>query len=253
MRSRVQRIAIFAALQWECRAVLRALAALERGRIDRFTCWRSTQRGRDVSVVKTGVGIARAGAAAAAVDLSQFDLIVSAGCAGGLRDDLAPGDLVIASTITGAGASGTFNSEARYRAYALEIARTVGLRVCEGAVLCSAAVLATADAKRAACENGAVAVEMEGAPIAAGAAAAGVPFLSVRAVLDAVEHDMVFPPTVLDPDRGTLRPLATAAYLTSHPRVWPALPTLRHLHDAASDALVRFFSAWLRSTVPTAE
>jgi nucleoside phosphorylase len=253
MRSRVERIAIFSALQWECRAVLRALTALERGRVDRFTCWRSAQRGRDVLVVKTGIGIARAAAAAAAVDLSQFELIVSAGCAGGLRDDLIPGDLVIASTITGAGASGTFNSEARYRTCAIEFAHAAGLRACEGAVLCSAAVLATEDAKRAACQNGAVAVEMEGAPIAAGAAASGVPFLSVRAVLDAVEHDVAFPPTVLDPDRGTLRPLAAAAYLASHPRVWPALPALRHLHAAASDALVRFFCAWFRSTVASIE
>ncbi len=242
----MDRVVIFAALQWECRAVLGGLRNLRRDRVESFTSWYAASEGTEVIVVKTGVGVDRAAAAAAAVgDLSRFALMVSAGCAGGLDPTLLPGDLVLATALNGDGARGSMPTDARYRADAMHVAAKAGLRTVEGPVVCSATVLATATEKRAAAAAGAIAVDMEGAPVAAAAAARGVPVLSVRTVLDGAEHAVVVPPGLINPVRGSVRPLATAAYFAMHPRAALELRALRRLQDAAHESLERFFAHWL--------
>src|SRR5262245_31906413 len=100
----MERIAIFAALQWECRTALPAVAQLRRTRIGAFTVWQGHAAQREVWVVKTGMGVQRAGAAVDATCAAQsFDLIVSTGCAGGLAPVLQPGDLTVATSISGDG------------------------------------------------------------------------------------------------------------------------------------------------------
>jgi len=249
----VERLAIFAALQWECRAVLGRLPQVRRGRIDAFTCWRAQANGFDVLIVKTGVGVTRAAAAIGALgDLAPFSLIVSAGCAGGLDGALRPGDLVLATALSGDGTRDALPTDAVRRADARQMASAAGIRTVEGPIVCSAMVLATVAEKRAAAAGGAVAVEMEGGPIAAAAAAAGIPFLSVRTVLDCAEHAVPVPPGLMDPASGAVRPLATAVYLATHPRAIIELRALQRLQIAARDSLERFFTTWLGPARPTA-
>ena len=244
--SPVQRIAVFAALQWECRTVLKHLRQVRRVRLGAFTCWQGRGARYEVWVVKTGMGVERAAAAVDAMGAAHgCDLFVSTGCAGGLAPALLPGDLVIASTISGDGTSGTLTTAALPRAHALQAAETAGLRRVEGSLLCSATVLATASEKRAAAARGAVVVEMEGGAIAARAAAAAVPLLSVRAILDAAEHEVRLPGTLIDPASGNLRPLALAGYVATHPFVVAELLAMQRMQSAARDSLERFFGRWL--------
>ena len=94
----MERIAIFAALQWECGAVVRHLRRVERSRLGAFTLWRSRAARHEVWVVKTGVGVQRAAAAVDALgDATRFALLMSTGCAGGLAPELRPGDLALAT------------------------------------------------------------------------------------------------------------------------------------------------------------
>lgn len=243
---RVERIAIFAALQWECRAVLHALRQLRRVRLGAFRGWQGRVGQREVWVVKTGVGVQRAAAAVDAAGGAQaFQLIVSTGCAGGLAPALQPGDLALATAITGDGTDGALTTTAAQRARALRAVAAAGLRGLEGPLLCSATVLATLADKRAAAAAGAVVVEMEGGAIAARAAAARVPFLSVRAVLDGADHQLEMPGTLIDPTTGGLRPLALASYVATHPRAIAELRALQRMQHAARDSLERFFGHWL--------
>jgi adenosylhomocysteine nucleosidase len=105
--------------------------------------------------------------------------------------------------------------------------------------------MATAAAKRAAAAtHGTVAVEMEGAPIAARAAQIGVPFVSVRAILDTLETELGHSGRFIDQDNGTFKPLALAAHLATHPSVLPDVLALQRMRDAAQKSLKRFFGAW---------
>jgi nucleoside phosphorylase len=242
----MERIAIFAALQWECRSAVRPLRQVRRSRLGPFTVWQGSARRYEVWVVKTGIGMERAAAAVDAVgDLTRFALVMSTGCAGGLSLQLAAGDLVLATAIVCESAPTGRATHPALRAQALRIADAAGLRVSEGTVVCSATALASAAAKRAAAAGGAIAVEMEAEPIAARATRAGVPFLSVRAILDPAADELCIPDVLADATTGNVRPLAAARYLAAHPNAIPQLIGLRRLQRAARESLERFFEHWL--------
>jgi nucleoside phosphorylase len=99
------------------------------------------------------------------------------GWAGGLRDDLAVGDIVIADRALTTGRSDV-------NCLALPLPGTA--RVHFGPVLTAGHVVAAPAAKRAAAVCGALAVEMEAYPLAAWAAQREVPFIHGRVILDTV-------------------------------------------------------------------
>jgi adenosylhomocysteine nucleosidase len=242
----MERIAVFAALQWECRAVVRQLHQVRRDRLDGFTRWRGSAPRCEVVVVKTGIGMQRAAAAIDALgDLAQFRLIVSTGCAGGLAPHLDPGDLVLATAVVCDATAARRATDCAWRADALTAVAGAGLRGAEGPMLCSAAALASAAAKRGAAAAGAIAVEMESDSIAARAAGAGIPFLSVRAILDGADHELCVPDRLTNAATGSVRPLAVAGYVATHPNVISELIALQRMQRAARESLERFFARWL--------
>lgn len=241
-------IVVFAALGWECRPVLRALRGVRRLSDLRVPAWRGAARLGEVWVVRTGVGPRRAAAAAAAVDLSACALVASTGCAGGLAPALRCGDLVLASAVHADDARHDTDPPTRARLLALATAR--GLRIHEGPIHCSAALLAARQDKRRAAATGAVAVEMEAGPIAAAATAARRPFVSIRAIIDTAEDDVTLLARIGDPQSGQLRPSDLAAHVLRHPGSIAELWRLRRAQRASRDALRRFFACWFDEKVP---
>ncbi len=242
----MERIAIFAALRWECRPILRHLRRIERGGVAQCTFWRGEASGREIWLVKTAVGEQRAAAAVRAVCEDRFDLFLSTGCAGALSPELVPGDLAIATAVIG-NASGTqYQTDPVHRERARVAAQRAALRTVVGPVLCSPRVLASVAAKQAAAiSTGSVAVEMEGAAIGALAQQAGVPFASVRAILDTATTELPAAGEFLDPQTGTVRPLDVVRYLARQPGALSQLLTLRRMMMAAQSSLEKFFQAWL--------
>jgi adenosylhomocysteine nucleosidase len=239
-------VVIFAAMRWECLPLVRQLRRVERHHTPAAGVWRGAIGDRRVAVVRTGIGLERAAAAAAAVEIGGADLIVSTGCAGGLAATLAAGDLVLATAIAGADGAPSMAVDAAARTRAGEAARRAGLTILEGPMLCSPVVLPGAAEKQAAyARTGAVAVEMESAAIARRAAAAGIPFMSVRVVLDPSAVTLQYAGRFVDPQSGALRPLALARHLVSHPKVVGDLVTMQRMVRAVQDSLGRFFAAWL--------
>jgi adenosylhomocysteine nucleosidase len=244
----VERIAIFAALRWECRPILRHLRRVERGRVAQCALWRGQASGREIWLIKTAVGEQRAAEAVRAVRKERFDLFFSTGCAGALSPELVPGDLAIATAIIGNASGVQYQTDPVHRERARVAAQRAALRTVVGPVLCSPRVLASVAAKQAAAvSTGSVAVEMEGAAIGALAQQAGVPFASVRAILDTAATELPGSGDFLDPQTGTVRPLDVVRYLARQPGALSQLLTLQRMMTAAQSSLDKFFQAWLVS------
>ena len=241
----VERIAIFAALQWECRAVVRQLRCVSRSRGAACTFWRAAVPGREIWVIKTAVGEERAAAATNVLrDAGRFDLFFSTGCAGALSPQLTPGDLTVATTVIGQ--SARFDTDSAQRECAVATAQRAALPATVGPVLCSPRALVNVAEKRAAAlETGAIAVEMEGAAIAAVAQRVGIPFLSVRAVLDTAETELPEAGDFMDPQTGSVKLLDVLRHVARQPAAVSELFTLQRMMSAAQRSLEIFFQAWL--------
>ena len=240
--------AIFCALHWECRPVVRALRQVRRRRIDRWKAWGASVGSSEIVVVQTGVGPERAGEAARAVaDSGGFDLFLSAGCAGALDGALQAGDLVVARAIVAHGTR--FDCDPAVEARAVEVCDRLKLPVRCGAVLTSPTVLTTADARREAVESsGAIAVEMEAAAIAQVASERGVGIGEVRAILDSADVELHESGDFMDPSSGRLRPLEVLRFVATNPSAASHLIALRRMMISAERSLERFFSAYLETS-----
>ena len=187
--------------------------------------------GLDVMVGVSGARPARARAAATRLIAGGAPALVSFGLAGGLQPGLVAGDLVVARAVVVPGGARIAADQA-WRARLIELLQAGGLRPVEGALAGSERLVASPAAKALLHASAAAcAVDMESHLVAAAAAAAGLPFLVVRAIADASRGAI---PTVaqsaLDAS-GEPRPATVLAGLLRRPQELPAL--LRLGRDSA--------------------
>ena len=144
----------------------------------------------------------------------RAEAIVSWGLTGALRDDLAIGDWVI-----GTGVSGGFDHDCDAGWQERVLAALPGARTGR---FHADGLLADAPAKRALGSSGRVAVDMESHIAARVAAAHGLPFAILRVVSDRVDDEM--PPAVLVSmgPKGRTDYARVAASLARHPAQVPA-------------------------------
>ena len=167
------------------------------------------------------------------------ELVIGTGVVGALSSGLKPGDLVLSDRILLIDGEGQVAeqviavSDSHLRAVGRSLA-SAGIAYSTGAILTSHRVLATgAEKRRAKDSTGAIAVDMETAAIAAEAAARGLPFVAIRAVLDEVDDEVVGA-EMADAD-GNVRPLAATSYLIRNPATMLKLPRMiRNLSRATA-------------------
>jgi adenosylhomocysteine nucleosidase len=185
-------VLLIAALDIELRSVARALGAAPRaGRV------RGRMGGADAVALAIGLG----GGARRAVAEERPRVVVSCGFSAALDGAAAPGDIVLGVRVrdeTGEELAAPA-SLLRAAAQALE-----GVRHLEGDLICTTSVATTEEGKRALARPGAVALDMESHPVASAAAAAGVPWLAVRAIVDPLASSL--PPFTRDARSGYLWP-----------------------------------------------
>jgi 4-hydroxy-3-methylbut-2-en-1-yl diphosphate reductase len=180
-------LTVCAPLAFEARALRRGLAG----------------SGGDIRVVRTGYGPKRAAAAAARIAASSPDMLAVGGVGGALTDDLQVGDIVVASQVT----DGTTTVECTSAPLLAGELRRAGLRVQTGPVATVDRLVQNgAHAKLAA--TGVIAVDMESAPLLAGAA--GAPAVVIRAISDTPRRP-VFSPGIVTGGLAALRSLRQAA------------------------------------------
>jgi adenosylhomocysteine nucleosidase len=209
--------------------------------IDGLHGFRAEIGGKEFAVVGHGIGHRRATEAAlrAFDSIPGAELVVGTGVVGALSSGLKPGDLVLSDRILMFDGDGHVAeqmiavSDSHLRAVGRSLA-SAGIAYSTGAILTSHRVLATGAEKRRAKEStGAIAVDMETAAIAAEAAARGLPFVAIRAVLDEVD-DEVLGAEMADAD-GNVRPLAATSYLLRNPATMLKLPKMiRNLSRATA-------------------
>jgi 4-hydroxy-3-methylbut-2-en-1-yl diphosphate reductase len=185
------RLTVCAPLGVEARALRAGLAAeLSAGRAE---------------VLRTGYGPARAAAAAARIARSAPDMLAVGGVAGALTDDLQVGDLVVATEVS-YGASAVSCPSAPLLAGELQRA---GLRVSAGPVATVDRLVSHGQHAELAA-TGVIAVDMESAPLLAGAA--GQPVVVLRAISDTPARP-VMSPRIVTGGLAALRSLREAAPL----------------------------------------
>jgi adenosylhomocysteine nucleosidase len=156
-------------------------------------------------IAVTGMGADRARAGADRLITQGARLLVSWGTAAALAPGLRAGDLLLPPSVRCG--SQDLAVDPVLRQHLLEKLPD-GIRARQGTLLQSAEVVRNSvDKQRLLSQTGADAVDMESGAVALAAQTAGVPFLVVRAVVDA--HDVTLPACVLD---------ATDAFGRAHPR-----------------------------------
>jgi len=201
----------------------------------------------DFRLVCTGVGPERA-AQATRQHATPGSVIVSTGCCGGLVPGASPGMLVVPRAVLHVA---TMVTEApppdvELRRLSRRLAEQLGLH-------CSARPLATVEnalltprSKRE-CHHrcGAVVVDMETAAIAEVAAQLGLPYVSIRVVLDTVDESLPPMPGPMRDARGRLQPrrLLDAA---RRPRDLLTLASLAYRLRSASGGLGRCIAGLMR-------
>ena len=230
---------VLTAMAWEAAAVR---AVLEQVQPEREGVWRGWCRGREIVLVRGGMGPRRAEHAVDEFTDTPLAAVYSVGCAGALVPELSVGQLVLAPAVRmfdGAGRLTTCEADPRLLADVQSAARQAHVATTDGAVFTSTRVLPTPGKKRAcAVRTECVAVEMESGVHARFAAGRGLPFAVVRVILDSL--DMVIPAMrgVIRPDGG-IRPVAAFRHLAVHPWQTGSLMRLQRCRKQAADTISR--------------
>jgi nucleoside phosphorylase len=241
-------LAIFAALDWERRAVTSALRDVTPTGAGRWTARLRADDGPSL-VVRTGIGPERARAAAREVpDARAF---ISCGCAGALVPWLRPGDVVVASAVVPVAGDGRAADPLPADSALAASAAASGIRVHVGPFVSTPTVLWTAREKASTGVADALVVEMEGAALAAEARARGIPFIGVRVVLD-VQAQALPALVVVDEASGEIRAGRAAAAVAVRPWLWPAVARLARQTRVAERALRAVVVALAREGVASA-
>jgi len=221
-------VAAFTALGWETRAVLSALRDVVPADAPRR--WRGRLGdGRSCLVVQTGMGGARAGAAAH--EVPPASAFLSLGCGGGLLPWLRTGDIVVATEVV------QLDASCRPGPRGVAVVPRVELGAQAGVVASSPGALVTTAEKTAAAGCGALLVDMESWALAAEAAARGVPFAVVRVVLDVAADELPGLAGAVDAATGDLDPWRAARLLLPRPWLWPAALRLARQQGEAEHRL----------------
>jgi 4-hydroxy-3-methylbut-2-en-1-yl diphosphate reductase len=171
---------------------------------------------RGARVYRTGMGPARARAAARELLKEQGDRVLVVGFCGGLDEGSEPGEVIVADEVRAdprARAAGGADRQEHWRcAGSQELAAALsghGLAIRRGPLV-SVSRLVLGEERNALHESGAIAVDMESLWLAAGAGSR--PFGVVRIVLDSPSHELLRPAAALRAVRAgrALRRVAAA-------------------------------------------
>jgi adenosylhomocysteine nucleosidase len=217
--------------------------------LDGLQGFRAEIDGKQYAVVGHGIGYRRATETSRRTFelIPGAELVIGTGVVGALSSGLKPGDLVLSDRVLSIHGDGEAAEEVivagdANRHAAAHALATAGIAYSTGAILTSHRVLATGAEKRRAKEStGAIAVDMETAAIAAEAAARGLPFVAIRAVLDEVDDEVVGA-AMADAD-GNVRPIAATAYLLRNPGTTLKLPRMMRSLSRATAAIADALTA----------
>jgi adenosylhomocysteine nucleosidase len=244
-------VGLIAAMPEEVRPLLRRVAGWQACRVGRFSGYRFRLGGRDCLLVRSGIGLQRAGEAARAlVAEARPSLLVSFGVAGAVRDGLQIGDVVAigsASLLDQWGRPGLVVDLARWSVPAQAAAAETLALVGGGARLVWGTALTTPGAQAVQAEALAMEnplLEMETTAIAQAAVEYNIPLVGLRGVSDNPAQPLPIDPSAVMDEDYHLRIGRLAGILARRPGIMLQLGRLhRNTALAAENAAVAVVAA----------
>ena len=241
-------IAILGAVTEEIAGIKREINISDRVRLDKSEAWFGKYQGRNIVLVRTGVGRKRAqNATQQVIDKFNPEVIISMGYAGALTEGLNVGDMFVASTIFSPESdSNSFEMDDPKNLKWLELAKNTpppeNVKLKIGRLITVDMVVHTPKAKK---ELGsrfrAEAVEMETLEIALLTRVNKIAFISIRGISDAVNHELIDCSSFLGSD-GELSKLRAGWYVLTHPKSLKNAFSLRSNTQIATQNLTDFIS-----------
>ena len=239
-------IAILGAVSEEIAGIKREINISDRVRLDKSEAWFGKYQGRNIVLVRTGVGRKRAqNATKQVIDKFNPEVVISMGYAGALTEGLNVGDMFVASTILSPESDSTsFEMDDPKNLKWLELAKktpppeNVKLKI--GRLITVDMVVHTPKSKKElGIRFGAEAVEMETLEIALLARVNQIAFISIRGISDAVNHELIDCSSFLGSD-GELSKLRAGWYVLTHPKSLKNAFSLRSNTQIATQNLTNF-------------
>ncbi len=242
-------IAVFAAMSRELAGLERRLAGRERAAAGECPLRLGYCGDKRVLLCRTGAGKRAEGALRAVLEGHRPWLVLSVGVCGALDPELRAGDLVLCESVQAASSADSQAAPVRsgegLLSQALAAAGAAGLSVRIGQSLTVDRVAgepAEKDALRQ--STGLDVVEMESYWVGMVARESGLPFLTVRVVLDEQGDTLPVLPGVVQPD-GSQRLWRALPYVLRHPGRVPSLLRVALSERRALGNLTRFLEAFV--------
>ncbi len=248
-------ICILGAVKEEIAGIKGRMKIDERLRFGKADIWRGIWEGKRITLVRTGVGKKRAKDVLTQV-LNHFPItmVISIGYAGGTHPDLKTGNLLIADRVLDTPKDGnppeviTVTATLAEKAASLQKSDEHDFKytLFKGCLLTVEQVIHRPEDKKALGEKySALALDMETSELAKIAAKRDVPFLSVRAISDTVEEELVDVSSFVEPD-GEISKLKAGWYVLTHPASLRKFIALKDIAQQATKNLTEFLIAFLR-------
>ena len=226
-------LTVTAALPWEAKAARAGQAIAGRGR---------------VRLVTSGVGPDRArDAAEVAIEQHEPSAVISIGVAGGLTNNLRRPSITIPTRIIRQRDGAEFQPDDELRKQIVRLLNQADIFWQSVTSITTPEILFTRPEKREAAETGAEIVQMEDAEWADLCGAAGIPFASIRVVMDALDDDI---PNEVVQWRGKPSALDIAVGAIRRPGLLPELLSLGIQRQSAIQELERAMTLIIPAMTP---
>ena len=225
---------------------------------DHATVFEGEWLGHGILLVRSGMGMVRAEKSLKAVT-QQFSakLIISMGYAGGLDPKLKSGDLLIAEKSLGMANGDLFAMDGdgqmtqellanEFVDKAILVSETMDIKSHRGTLLTVDKPVLKPEQKSLLGKKYSVqAVDMETLALAQFARVSGVPFLSVRAISDTVDQELMDLSGLVD-DSGEVSKLKAGWYVVTHPGSMKGMLALGQVAKKSTTHLTDFISRFIK-------
>ena len=244
-------IAILGAVSEEIAEIKKEMNISNRIRLEKSEAWPGKWLGKDIVLVRTGIGKQRAKEATSQlIEKFQPEVIISLGYAGALTEGMNVGDLLITKTIISSESdSPSLEIEGPENLKWLELAKMIAppnnAKLKVGRLLTVDQVVHTPKAKKELANRfQAEAVEMETFDIFLLARQNNITFFSLRGISDAVNHELIDSSSFLSKD-GEISKLKASYYVLTHPSSIKKALALQSHAKIATQNLTDFVSKLL--------
>jgi adenosylhomocysteine nucleosidase len=206
---------------------------------------------KSIVLVRTGIGKVRAGGALAMVlEKYSLSMVISIGYAGGTHPDIKTGDILVANRFLVSPRNNEFPQEIPMTTSLAEKAEKVPpskkYSAFTGCLLTMDRVVHWPDEKKALGEDyDVIAVDMETSVLAQMAAVRNLPFLSVRAITDRVDQELIDVSSFMERD-GTVSIKKAGWYVLTHPGTIGTFISLKVIAQKATKNITEFLIAFLK-------